>query len=54
MSSKFAGIVGPLTFAIVAQLTGSSRLSILSLIVFFVTGIIVLSFVKEKEAKGLN
>ena len=52
MSSKFAGIAGPLTFAIVAQLTGSSRLSILSIIVFFIAGIIVLSFVKEDEAIG--
>ena len=52
MSSKFAGIAGPLTFAIVAQLTGSSRLSILSIIVFFIAGIIVLSFVNEKEIKG--
>ena len=52
MSSKFAGIAGPLTFAFVAQLTGSSRLSILSIIIFFIAGIIVLSFVKEDEAAG--
>jgi len=49
MSSKFAGIAGPLTFAIVAQLTGSSRLSILSIIIFFIAGIVLLSFVNEKE-----
>jgi len=34
MSSKFAGIIGPLVFAIVSQIAGSSRLSILSLLCF--------------------
>ena len=37
-SGKFAGIAGPLLFALVSQLTGQSRLSILMLIVFFVVG----------------
>ncbi|MEW6145713.1 MAG: MFS transporter [Thermodesulfobacteriota bacterium] len=43
MSSRFAGIVGPLVFAVVAQLAGSSRLSIFSLIVFFIAGALILS-----------
>lgn len=43
MSSKFAGIVGPLVFAVVSQTTGSSRLSIFSLIAFFVIGAAMLS-----------
>jgi UMF1 family MFS transporter len=38
VSSKIAGIVGPALFGVVAQLAGSSRLSIVSLIVFFVVG----------------
>ncbi|QAS51724.1 MFS transporter [Halobacillus litoralis] len=42
ISSKFAAIFGPFVFALVGQLTGSSRLGILSLIVFFVIGIILL------------
>lgn len=42
MSSRFAGIVGPLVFAVVAQLAGSSRLSIFSLIVFFIAGALML------------
>ncbi|MEE9238310.1 MAG: MFS transporter [Thermodesulfobacteriota bacterium] len=49
MSSKFAGIVGPLVFAIVSQIAGSSRLSILSLIVFFILGGFLLSRVDEKK-----
>ncbi|MCZ6864597.1 MAG: MFS transporter [Candidatus Dadabacteria bacterium] len=49
MSSKFAGIVGPLVFAIVSQIAGSSRLSILSLIVFFILGAFLLSRVDEKK-----
>jgi len=49
MSSKFAGIIGPLVFAIVSQIAGSSRLSILSLIVFFILGGFLLSRVDEKK-----
>ena len=49
MSSKFAGIVGPLLFAIVGQITGSSRLSIVALVIFFVLGGIILSLVDEEE-----
>ncbi|HHN94137.1 MAG TPA: MFS transporter [Anaerolineae bacterium] len=49
ISSKFAGIVGPALFALVGQLTKSSRLSIIALIVFFIGGIILLSRVDEQE-----
>lgn len=49
MSSKFAGIVGPLLFAVVGQIAGSSRLSIVSLIIFFIVGGFLLSRVDEKE-----
>jgi len=63
MSSKFAGIAGPLLFAVVGQIAGSSRLSIVSIIIFFVVGGYLLSRVDEKEgirvaqeedAKGLT
>ncbi len=37
-SGKLAGVVGPLVFGLVGQLTGTSRLGILSLIVFFALG----------------
>ncbi len=49
MSSKFAGIFGPFIFAFVGQMAGSSRLSILSLISFFVIGAFLLRFVDVKE-----
>jgi UMF1 family MFS transporter len=49
VSSKFAGILGPTLFAVVGQLAGSSRLSIVSLVVFFVVGGYLLSQVNEDE-----
>ncbi len=51
-SSKFAGIVGPLVFAIVADQTGNSRLSIVSLIVFFVVGAVILSRVNIERGEN--
>jgi UMF1 family MFS transporter len=50
-SSKFAGILGPLLFGVVSQLAGGSRLSILSLIVFFVVGGFLLTRVDEQEGR---
>jgi len=49
VSSKFAGIAGPAVFALVGQLTGTSRLSIISLIIFFVVGGAMLTRVNEAE-----
>ncbi len=49
ISSKFAGIAGPALFALVGQLTGTSRLSIIALIIFFVGGIFLLTRVDEQE-----
>jgi len=49
VSSKFAGILGPVLFGLVGQLTGSSRLSIVSLVVFFVVGSGLLVWVNERE-----
>jgi UMF1 family MFS transporter len=51
ISSKFAGIAGPALFALVTQVTGSSRLSIVSLLVFFVGGAAVLSLVDVEEGR---
>ncbi len=51
MSSKFAGLLGPLLFAVVGRLAGSSRLSIISLIVFFIVGGFILSRVNEDEGR---
>jgi UMF1 family MFS transporter len=49
MSDKFAGIFGPLVFAMVGLWTGSSRFGIVSLLIFFVVGGILLAQVDEKE-----
>ncbi|HUV13229.1 MAG TPA: MFS transporter, partial [Acidobacteriota bacterium] len=50
-SSKFAGILGPLLFGLVSQGTGNSRLSILSIVVFFVFGAVLLSLVDVEEGR---
>jgi UMF1 family MFS transporter len=42
MSSRFAGIVGPLVFGLVGQFTGTSRLGILALVAFFGVGSVLL------------
>lgn len=49
--SKFAAMWGPWGFAIVKQLTGSSRLAIVSLIVLFLGGLSLLFFVDETQAR---
>jgi UMF1 family MFS transporter len=49
--SKFSSIWGPLAFAVVKQWLGSSRLAILSLIFFFLVGLVLLHFVNETEAR---
>jgi UMF1 family MFS transporter len=48
-SSKFAGIAGPLLFAVVSQLAGQSRISIVALVVFFIVGGILLALVDVDE-----
>ncbi|MDZ7330419.1 MAG: MFS transporter [candidate division KSB1 bacterium] len=48
-SSKFAGIAGPLLFGLVSQISGASRLSILSLIGFFLLGGVILLRVNVQE-----
>jgi UMF1 family MFS transporter len=49
VSGKFSGILGPALFGIVGALTGSSRLSIISLVVFFVLGAWLLAGVDVEE-----
>ena len=48
---KFAGMLGPMFFATTAQMTGSNRYGILSLIVFFVAGGLILSRVDVAEGR---
>jgi len=49
VSAKFAGIAGPFIFAVVGQIMGHSRLSIASLIIFFIAGGLLLTRVDVKE-----
>ena len=46
LTGRLSSILGPLLYGIIANLTGSARYSIISLIVFFVTGLIILQTVK--------
>ncbi len=49
--SKFSAIWGPLAFALIRQITGTARLSIVSLMIFFIVGLILLGFVDEEKAR---
>lgn len=53
MLGKFAAVVGPWLMGYVGVLTGSPRLSILSLIVLFVAGGILLYFVDEEQGRQM-
>ena len=50
--SKFSSIWGPVTFGLIRQITGSARLAIISLMIFFIVGLILLGFVDEEKAKA--
>ena len=50
--SKFSAIWGPLIFGFLTQTTGSGRAGILSLVVFFTLGLIILSLVNVDEARA--
>ena len=50
--SKFSSIWGPVTFSVIEQITGSARLAIISLMIFFIVGLILLGFVNEEKAKA--
>ncbi len=51
ISAKFSAIFGPFVFGIVGQLTGSTRLGIISLMIFFLAGIFILSRVDIEQGK---
>jgi len=46
---KFSTILGPAMFGVVSQLTGHSRWSIVSLVIFFLIGSLILTTVKETD-----
>ncbi|MDH3998129.1 MAG: MFS transporter [Desulfuromonadales bacterium] len=53
ISSKFASIFGPLTFALLIDLTGSNRIAILALALFFVLGMLLLRGVDVERGRAL-
>ncbi len=50
--SKFSAIWGPFIFGFIRQITGTSRLAIISIMVFFIGGLVLLAFVNEEKAKA--
>ena len=48
LTGKFSAILGPLFFGITSTITGSQRLAVLSVLVFFVLGYILLQRVDER------
>jgi UMF1 family MFS transporter len=49
VSGKIAGVFGPLVFGLVSQSMGNSRLGIVSLIIFFIAGALLLTRVNENK-----
>ena len=49
VSAKFAGILGPLVFALISGFFGSSRASFISVAIFFIIGLLFLIPVKENK-----
>jgi UMF1 family MFS transporter len=54
IAGKALAFLGPLVFGTISQATGSQRPAILSIAVFFVAGIIALSFVDERAGKAAS
>jgi UMF1 family MFS transporter len=50
ISERGTSWIGPIVFAVAVQLTGSQRLGIVSLIIFFVAGLLLLTRVNIRQA----
>jgi UMF1 family MFS transporter len=53
MLGKFAAVIGPVLMGLVGVLTGNPRHAILSIVILFISGGIILYFVDEKEGARL-
>jgi UMF1 family MFS transporter len=51
VSSKFAGLFGPLVFGVLAEQTGGSRLSVLFIVLLFILGMVLLNRVDIERGK---
>ena len=52
IGGKFASVLGPFLFGLVTQLTDDVRYGVLSVVVFFVAGLIML--LRVNESKGIK
>ena len=53
LAGKLAAIVGPLSYGLITYLTaGNQRLAILSTVLFFVAGLMLLATVNESRGKA--
>ena len=48
---RYAGVLGPLVFAVMVEATGQSRNAILAVLGFFVIGAFLLAFVNVEEGR---
>jgi len=53
LSEKFAGVLGPLLYGIVGQITHNPRDSILSITLFFILGIVMLGMVDVEKGSAI-
>ena len=51
ITGKFGNLIGPFVFAVVSEWTGGSRMSILALVFFFLTGMVLLSRVDVEQGR---
>ena len=54
IAGKALAFLGPFMFGVISRLTSSQRPAILSIGVFFVLGILLLSFVNEKAGRAAS
>jgi UMF1 family MFS transporter len=52
IAGKALAFAGPMTFGVLSQVTGSQRPAILIVSLFFIAGMVMLSFVNEREGKA--
>ena len=53
IAGKALAFLGPLVYGTLSDLTGSQRPAILAIGLFFVVGLVLLSFVDEKRGKEM-
>lgn len=53
LTGKMASIAGPLVYGEIARITGEQRYAIISILIFFITGVIILQTVNEKRGRQI-